>query len=115
MHALFSHAGLGPAFQTEVIHTAPPGRPGSPSHVTGTWLSGDQAALVCWEPSEVGAPFLSYTIEVLELKSNVTKIWKLSVDVVKDNLPNCTAGYFVSVFILYTAFLQHRNALLSAL
>ena len=88
--------GHGPYLESKVFTTAPPGRPGSPSHVTGTWLSDDQEALVCWEPSEVGRPFLSYTIEVLELKSNVTKIWKLSVDVVMDNLPNCTAGYSVS-------------------
>ena len=87
-----------------MFRTAPPGRPGSPSHVTGTWLSGDQTALVCWEPSEVGQPFLSYTIEVLELKSNVTKIWKLSVDVVKDNLPNCTAGYSVSLYVMFMSY-----------
>ena len=103
MYAMLSHVGLSPAIETGIIHTAPPGRPGSPSHVTGTWVSDDQAALICWEPSEVGLPFLSYTIEVLELKSNVTKIWKLSVDVVKDNLPNCTAGYSVSVIILISS------------
>ena len=100
VHAIFSRAGLGPALLTGVIRTAPPGRPGSPSHVTGTWVSGDQAALVCWEPSEVGMPFLSYTIEVRELESNITKIWKLRVGEVKDNLPNCTAGYSVSVLIM---------------
>lgn len=96
MLSSLSRAGLGPPRLTDIFRTAPPGRPGSPSHVTGTWESGDQAALVCWEPSEVGLPFLSYTIEVLELKSNVTKIWKLRVDEVKENLPNCTAGYSVS-------------------
>ena len=91
-----SNVGLGSAFQTEVIRTAPPGRPGSPSHVTGTWVSDDEAALVCWEPSLVGLPFLSYTIEVLELKTSVTTILNLRVDEVKDNLPNCTVGYSVS-------------------
>ena len=109
--ALFSHTDLGPVLNTSVIRTALPGRPGSPSHVTGTWLSGDEAALVCWEPSEVGLPFLSYTIEVLDLKSSVTKIWKLRVDEVKDNLPNCTNGYSVSV--LYTTLYSvrvHRHA-----
>ena len=85
---------------SEAFPTAPPGRPGSPSHVTATWMSHDQAALVCWKPSEVGKPFLSYTIEVLEVKSNVTKLWKLAASVVKDNLPNCTAGYTVST--IYT-------------
>ena len=90
-------AGLGPPLDSEVFHTAPPGRPGSSSHVTVTWLLDDQAALVCWEPSEVGKPFLSYTIEVLEVKTNVTKIWKIAAEIVKENLPNCTAGYTVSV------------------
>lgn len=81
---------------SSVFETAPPGRPGSPSHVTATWMSGDQAALICWEPSEVGRPFVSYTIDVLEVKSNVTKVWKLAADLVKIDLPNCTAGYLVS-------------------
>ena len=90
------NVGLGPTFETEVIQTAPPRRPGPPSHVTSTWFSGDEAALVCWEPSEIGLPFLSYTIEVLELKSSVITIRNLRVDEVKDNLPNCTVGYSVS-------------------
>ena len=88
--------GFSPPLLSDVFHTPPPGRPGSPSHVTATWVSRDQAALVCWDPSEVGKPFVSYTIEVLEVKSNVTKLWKIAASVVKDNLPNCTAGYVVS-------------------
>ena len=95
----FFFSGLGPPLDSEVFRTAPPGRPGSPSHVTATWLSGNEAALVCWEPSEVGQPFLSYTIEVLEVKTNVTKIWRMAADVVKEDLPNCTAGYTVSVWV----------------
>ena len=62
-------------------------------------MSGDQSALVCWEPSEVGQPFISYTIDVLEVKSNVTKVWKLAADLVKSDLPNCTSGYQVSALV----------------
>ena len=91
-----SHTGLGPSKVSEVFRTALPGRPGSPSHVTATWIPDNKTTLVCWEPSEVGKPFTSYTVEVLDVNSNVSKIWRLRVDAVKDNLPNCTAGYLVS-------------------
>ena len=106
----FFFAGLGPPLDSKVFHTGLPGRPGSPSHVTATWLSGEKAALVCWEPSEVGKPFVSYTIEVLEVKMNVTKIWKIAANIVKENLPNCTAGYTVSVYNCRYMYMKVQKA-----
>ena len=100
---LFS-TGVGPPMLSGVFETALPDHPGSPSHVTAMWMSGDAGSvLVCWEPSEVGEPFISYTIYVLEVKSNVTMVWNLAADLVKSDLPNCTAGYQVSVSLVMGA------------